>query len=266
MIRKAGDRSEWRVKMLLYGASDTGKTYTTSRLSQKYRTLILDVEGGSVSAPPNLVYCDFNDYKEVFRPETAEKYPSVMMKIDTYRESEEILGQLRRLPDRFDVIVIDSATELQRRCADFVKTKGTTVVPDLDTLTLQGWGSLGEKFRTTIRGFRDLRMHIVFTALEQSLNDGENGIARWMPLVEGRKTPFEMVGWMEVVGHAVKKEQKNKAGKVVAARIFRFHSNGRDEAKVRGGLLDDEMPADLISVFQRLLSQDAEAEDTARDC
>ena len=269
MIRKAGDRSNWMVKMLVYGASDTGKTYTTSRLSEQHKVLILDIEGGALSAPPNLIYCDFEDNKEVFDPTNAEKYPSLMMKISTYGEAEQTLAYLRRNPDRFDIVVLDSITELQRRCADFVKTKGTTVIADLDTLSLQGWGSLSEKFRTMIRGYRDLKSHVVFTALEQCLTDEESGLIRWMPLVEGRKTPFELVGWMEIVAHSTKRERKVTAegsgkvtaegsgSKLVTERLFRFHSNGREEAKVRGNLLEDEMPADLVKVFRQLLSQES---------
>lgn len=251
MIRKAGDREGWHIKMLLYGASDTGKTYSTSRLSEKYRTLILDVEGGHLSAPTNLPYADFSDVGEIAR--LPEQYPSGMVKIDTWEQAEGVLTALRRNPDRFEVIVVDSLTELQKRCADFVKSKQTTVIKELDTLTQQGWGSLFEKFRALIRGYRDLKSHVVFTALEQYETDDQVGTTRWMPYLDGKKVPFEVVGWMDIVGHAIKKEVRKSDGTTDVERIFRFISNGREEAKVRGGFLKVEEAPDLIKIFEKVL-------------
>jgi hypothetical protein len=254
MIRKAGDRSNWKVKLLLYGCSDSGKTYCSSRLSEKFRTIILDIEGGEISAPPELPYGEFSDAVELLKMENAEKYPSAMIKIATWEEFETMLGYLRRQQGRYDVVVVDSVTEAQKRCIDHVKAipKGLTVIQNLDALSLQGWGSLGEKFRFLIRGYRDLPCHVVFTAMEVNFQDEENGIIRWMPLLDGKKSPFELVGWMDIVGHAIKRERRTNEGRVVE-RIFRFHSNGREEAKVRGGLLDEEVPADLVKVFEKLL-------------
>ena len=265
MIRKAGDRSNWKVKMLLYGASDTGKTYTTSRLSEKYRTLILDIEGGEISAPLDLPYGDFVDAIELLKMDNAEKYPSAMVKIATWEEAEAMLGYLRRQNGRYDVIVIDSLTEMQKRCIDYVKAipKGLTAIPLLDTLSQQGWGCLAEKFRAIARGYRDLPCHVVFTALEVNFHDDEGGTVRWMPLLDGKKSPFEFVGWMKVVGHAVKRERQTTDKGRVIERVFRFHSNGREEAKVHGGLLEEETPADMIAVFEKLLGgvQNVDSED-----
>jgi hypothetical protein len=252
MIRKAGDRKDLRLKMLLYGASDTGKTYATSRLSLEYRTLILDIEGGHLSAPLDLAYADFEDIGEIVSD--IEKYPSAMVKIESWHQAEQMLSGLRRNPDRFDIIVIDSLTELQKRCVDWVKSKQTTVVKELDTLTLQGWSSLAEKFRAIMRGYRDLRNHVVFTALEHNSTDDQSGIVRWMPAFDGRKTPFEVVGWMDVVGHAIKKERRNNDGNVEIERMFRFVSNGKEEAKTRGGLLSAEEAPDLNEIFRKVLT------------
>ena len=252
MIRKAGDKEGWNIKMLLYGASDTGKTYATSRLSEKYRTLILDVEGGHLSAPTELPYADFADFGEMVR--FPDQYPSGMVKVDTWEQAEQILAGLRRNPDRFEVVVIDSLTELQKRCTDWVKSKQTTILRELDTLTLQGWGALCENFRTMVRGYRDLRSHVVFTALEQYSSDDQTGIVRWVPTFDNRKMPFEVVGWMDIVGHAIKREKRKNDGTTDIQRIFRFVSNGREEAKVRGGFLNEEEPPDLVKIFEKVLN------------
>jgi hypothetical protein len=266
MITDAGNKHKFMVKGLFYGAPGTGKTYSLTRLDG-FRHLIIDVEGGRMSAKPDLPYADdVSDFMEIWN--SPEKFPSAMVQIKSWEELTRTLKFFQqpknRDQDRFQVISIDSLTECQKKLIDHLRTMdgNTTLLQDkTQILTVQGWQALGVQFEIVYRGFRNLNTHILFTALEEHIQDENSGILKWLPMFERKKTPFEIAGWMGIVGRTYTKNPITaKSDSDVSYRV-RFRASPDNLCKCRGGALVDEL-LDLNPIFRILLGKEDKEEVT----
>lgn len=94
----------------------------------------------------------------------------------------------------FQSLVVDSITEIQRRCK--AALKGT------DAMKIQDWGSLLTEMDTIIRGMRDLTLHpvrplkvVVFIAESRA-----NQAGKLKPYMQGQ-IEVALPYWMDVVGY-----------------------------------------------------------------
>lgn len=113
--------------------------------------------------------------------------------IDRWETMESCYRHLRESQHDFTSIILDSITEIQRRCK--ANIKGATV-----KMEYQQWGDLLERMDGVIRGFRDLTLlpnsvrFVLFNA-ETVMKDG-----RWRPNMQGaiRDTlPY----WVDICGY-----------------------------------------------------------------
>jgi len=245
-IQKVGDMPRKRIKMLLHGMSDTGKTYLTSRLHlEGIRTLILDAEGGMRSATAETEVAEINALSDL---------------VEAYRF-------LRDSEHDYQCVVIDSITEVQLQIVnwlvrDYQSTGKGISNNELGTLEIGGWNALSEKFRHALRSIRDLPMDVVFTSLTRLTTKSDDGESMYLPMLYGSKTPFEVVGWMDFVGYTERKEvrKKDSEGKVFIEPSFaiRFRRGNQIFAKCRGGILDTYEKANLGQIFSKIRNADKE--------
>lgn len=152
------------LNMIIYGLTGAGKTQlagTASRFPGTSPTLFIDVEGGLLSLHGVDV--------DVARPKN-------------WTDIQEIYDYLYFENDRYNSVVIDSLTEMQRKLSmgfvmgelsetDYYSRLESSRPPDR-----QDWLRTGEQMRKFIRAFRDLayledpdrRVHVIMTALEKA--------------------------------------------------------------------------------------------------
>jgi len=110
---------------------------------------------------------------------------------DTMRR---VYSWLTQTPHDFKSVVLDSITELQRRCKQNISSDG--LIKGYD-----GWGQLLIQMDNLIRGFRDLTMApgpvqvVVFVAETREQN------GKWGPYMQGQ-IQVSLPYWVDICGYA----------------------------------------------------------------
>jgi len=133
-------------------------------------------------------------------------------------------------PRRYRTVIIDSLSELEAYC--FNQLLGITDSTRLDEETQSAEWSEYKKNHTMIlrvvRAFRDLPMHVIFTAAEQ-FNQDETKKYKYSPDLTG-KLSKKVQGFMDMVGYYV----AGKAGEETLRRLYVSPSGtGKYDAKHR---------------------------------
>jgi len=191
-LMRAGDinAADVHVKGFFYGPPGTGKTW-----------------GASTAPSPLILLTDQNGMTSIraSNPDALVVYCST---IETVREylTYAIKGDLKEYGVR--TIVIDSLTEVQRLFKDeIIRSKNAGAL-----FTIQDWGELTEKMRQFMRTLRDIKFHVICTALAQSERDETTGVRHTWPCFQGQKIPAEVAQYFNFVAFMVKHEDKDENG------------------------------------------------------
>ena len=111
---------------------------------------------------------------------------------------------------KYDTLVIDSLTEVQRLCKDDLTNKGRS------TMKLQDWGKLADFMRRFIRALRQIPKHIVCLALLETQFEESTGQRHLRPAFEGKKTSGEIAQFFNFVGFLYASQNKEEK------RTFRY--------------------------------------------
>lgn len=146
------------LKMVVYGKNKTGKTVFACTSEKK--TLLIDCnERGSASVRKN-------------------KNVSVY-EVMKWEDLDPIYWYLRSGNHDYEVVVIDTITMLATVCMKWVLKDDADRDFNRDPMTpdRRSWGKLGEALKETIIRFRNLPMHVIFTAQEKktTLEDDDDG-------------------------------------------------------------------------------------------
>lgn len=96
----------------------------------------------------------------------------------------------------FQSLVVDSITEIQRRCKFALKGS--------EAMRIQDWGTLLNRMDTIIRGMRDLTLHptnpigVVMFIAETRQSNG-----KWKPYMQGQ-IEVSLPYWMDIIGYLYK--------------------------------------------------------------
>lgn len=206
-------RRERYLKLLIYGNFGVGKTYlagTASEVESMQDVLIINAEAGdlTLSEFEGIDEISVRDFRTLGR---INEYLRQHCRArdegddDFLRESEAKLRGVEpddvETPRKYRTVIIDSLTELEAYC--FNQLLGITDTTRLDDETQSAEWSEYKKNHTmmqrVVRAFRDLPMHVIYTASEQYQQD-ETKRFKYSPDLTG-KLSKKIQGYMDMVGY-----------------------------------------------------------------
>jgi hypothetical protein len=183
------------ISILLHASSKIGKSTLTSTVP--FPLCVLDAEGGwrfikkrGFNGTPIRIK-QWNPSLE--EPPTYDGTWDVChVTISTWQDILNAYVRLTQQPHQFRSIVLDSISELQRKCKS--NLVGT------EQMKIQDWGTLLNQMDSVIRGFRDLNLLpgsvqcVVFIAETKFTND------KWRPYMQGQ-IGTTMPYWVDICGY-----------------------------------------------------------------
>lgn len=172
------------LKILVYGESGTGKTRfagSADEVPELRPVLLIDFEGGTET----LKSC----------------YPNVeQIRVTSWKQMQHVYDALHKDRHGYRTVVIDSLTEVQKFNMYNIMHDLATARPDLDPDVpgMREWGKSLEQIRRFVRGFRDLPMNVVFTALQREDKNQLSGRVTTLPSLPG-KGASEIAGFLDLV-------------------------------------------------------------------
>lgn len=135
------------LSLVVHGESGVGKSWLGD--SAPAPRLILDAEGGSRFTPsqPKVVWDPIQD-----APPT-EGIETVITFVRDFATMQRVYQWLNSGQHGFRSVILDSLTEIQKRCLD--------AIAGVNQPTQQDWGSLLRQMEALVREFRDLTIHPV---------------------------------------------------------------------------------------------------------
>ena len=178
-----------RLSILVHALSKKGKSTLSSTAPQPI--LVLDAEGSWRFIPVRQIFWDPVAGPP---PEYDGSWDVCIVTVNQWQTIELVYQWITQRPTIFTSVVIDSITEVQRRCKS--NLRGT------DAMKIQDWGVLLSRMDAVIRGYRDLCLMptssvrcAVFIAETRQANDG-----RWVPYMQGQisnSLPY----WVDLCGY-----------------------------------------------------------------
>lgn len=234
-------RRERYLKLLVYGNYGVGKTTlacTAAEVPSMQDVLMINAEAGDLSvADYDIDEITVQDFRTLGRINEYLKQHCKARDDDDEDRLKELEAAVRgcevkeiKKARRYTTVIIDSLTELEAYC--FNQLLGITDTTRLDDETQSAEWSEYKKNHTmmqrVVRAFRDLPMHVIFTASEQ-FNQDESKRYKFSPDLTG-KLSKKIQGFMDMVGYlAVGKE-----GEKTIRRLYVSPSpGGKYDAKHR---------------------------------
>ncbi len=242
-------RRERFLKLLIYGNYGVGKTTlacTANNVPSMKDVLIVNAEAGDLSVADfvGLDEVTVQDFKTLGRINEFLKQHCKAREEDDDDKLREMEAVLRgvdekdiKTPRRYTTVIIDSLTELEAYC--FNQLLGVTDTTRLDSeVQAAEWTEYKQNHTMmlrVVRAFRDLPMHVIFTASEQYQQD-ESKRMRFSPDLTG-KLSKKIQGFMDMVGYlAIGKE-----GEKTIRRLYVSPSPvGKYDAKHRYQAFNEE--------------------------
>ena len=172
--------------MLVYGDSGTGKTTlagSADEVPEMRPVLFVDIEGGTESL--------------------RHSYPNVeTVRVQNWKQMQDVYNVLHSGEHEYKTVVLDSLTEIQKFNMYNIMHDTIAKRPDLDpdVPSMREWGKNLEQMRRMVRGFRDLDMHTIFTALNMTDKDQKTGITTMQPSLSG-KLAKEVAAFLDIVAY-----------------------------------------------------------------
>jgi len=215
-------RRERYLKMLIYGNYGVGKTYlagTATEVESMKDVLMINAEAGDLSldAFEGVDAITVQDFRTLGRINEFLKQHCRARDEDDTATLAKLEASVRGIdvkdikkPRKYYTVILDSLTELEAYC--FNQLLGITDTTRLDEDPQSAEWTEYKKNHTmmlrVVRAFRDLPMHVIFTASEQFQQD-ESKRYKFSPDLTG-KLSKKVQGFMDMVGYlAIGKEGDN---------------------------------------------------------
>jgi phage nucleotide-binding protein len=189
-ILKAHERPPY-MNILFYGDPGVGKTRlagTADSVPEMRKVLFVDLEGGTLTL--------------------THTNPNVdIVRVKNWVEMQAVYDSLLAGNHDYSTVVLDSLTEIQKFnmyniMKDLIEFDSDR---DPDVPGMREWGKNLEQMRKFVRGFRDLPMHTVFTALMKNDKDKKTGLSQRKPSLSG-KLADDIAGFLDIVCYMYIKE------------------------------------------------------------
>lgn len=216
--------AEPHLKVLVYGRNGMGKTRFACTAP---KPLLIDIqEKGSQS---------------------VRKYSGVeVYEARSWKEVVWAYWYLKSADHPYESVVVDTLTGMQNICMTQVlkESEERDPIKDPKTASQRDWGKLAQLMKEQLLNFRNLPLHVIFTAQERTVdNEEEERIERVPDLSPGsRATATACVG---IIGHIYRKEKRwaAKGGK----------ERKKWETRMLVGPHDDFVTKDRTGVLGRIV-------------
>lgn len=174
------------INMLVYGNPGAGKTVlagSADDVPEMRPVLFIDIEGGTFSL--------------------RERNPEIdVVRVQSWRDMAKVYTELYNGQHGYRTVVLDSLTEIQKFSMYDIMRQLLKDHPDRDPEVpgMREWGKNIEQIRRLVRGFRDLPVNTIFTALAASDKDNKTGMVVTRPSLSG-KLAMEVGGFVDIVGY-----------------------------------------------------------------
>ena len=191
IVNAGKQKKQTTIKCLLYGDTGAGKSYLA--VTSPKPLVLLTEPNGQASIMHS------NPGADLIHITSAQMLGDVLNSITTSPEQWA----------KYDTIVIDSLTEVQRLCKDDLTNKGR------HAMKLQDWGKLADYMRRFIRVLRTIPKHIVCLALLETTFEEGTGTRYLKPAFDGKKTSGEIGQFFNFVGflYVAQNKDKNKTSR-----------------------------------------------------
>lgn len=237
-VKKLSDVKVPKLNVLIYGPPGHGKTYFTGTAIKATKLLILSAESGLLS---------LRKLTQDLAAKTGKPVDIDYIEVKKFGDIEAAFEELRfKNEGKYDAVAMDSLTEIQKVCMDSILEESKQ-----ETARIQDWGTLNNRMVAMIRGFRDLDMHFIVTALASNEKDEESQSFVTRPLLQG-KLQDTLAGYFDEVFYLHSKEVKDDKGQLTTKRWLQTTGSGKVQAKDRSGVLPRECPADFAWVLKEI--------------
>lgn len=222
-----------RIKALLYGVSGTGKTTMAATFP---RPVFLDLEGGMLSV---------REHKPLRYPADPNKdiktYPEVV-------QFYQLVAGYTPETAPFETIVIDSLNELQVLVTQYVVEKYTGVKRMYnDQLTMADYGKANRMFMQVTRLFLKLPYNIVFTAVSNQKESGDDDI-QISPKFVGKQVGPDIQRMMDMIGYCHAKRVQDGSSQHYVSFMITPQYIAKSRLKIR----DKDMPNNYSSLISSI--------------
>lgn len=231
-----------RMLMLIYGASDTGKTVlvgSSAAVPEMSPVCYVDINKGTAS----LSQFDFGkaDNAENLIPVKVEHYATGNEK----RRFTTVYAYLAANKGMFKTLVIDGLDDLQRLVEGEVRDKYGE-----NQDVRQFWGAVLEKMQNALRMIKDLNMHVLVTSHEMLHEDSDSGTSMIMPSLRG-SISRHVDGYFDTVGRLMVRKVDGKTVRVLHVGGSKKFI-GRDRFGTIGEMIDGQGPLVLEPTMQQI--------------
>ncbi len=205
--------------------------------------LFIDIEGGTESL--------------------RHSYPEVdTVRVTTWKEMQEVYNVLYEGGHGYKTIVLDSLTEIQKFSMMNIMNELVAKFPDRseDVPSMREWGINLEQIRRLVRGFRDLPMHTIFTALVREEKNQRTGAVTQQPSLSG-KMAGEVAAFLDIVVYYYVK-QVGSGDDAEFKRLLLTQKTDAQVAKDRSGKLPMVVEQPTMTDLFRLLTATPQEEAT----
>jgi len=218
--------------MLFYGVSGIGKTSLIKTLPEPSKVLVLDTESGLASLQKDGV-------EVAYKPLAYNDAGALLSEAERFEEFKKFTQYIQtpECTSRFNVLFVDSLTEIAQNIHRHMKEKHG------DGFKL--WGEYTAAMQDLIKFFRDLKHYtVIFTALEEYVEDKETGLASYFPSVGGRKVKDAILPAFDLVARMVVAEDDK--------RILVTKTTKKTQAKDRLGVLANPEEPNLTIIMKKM--------------
>jgi hypothetical protein len=172
--------------MLIYGKNGKGKTRFVATAPE---VLILDVNERGVRS--------------------ARHSGAHVLYVSRWEDLIYAYWYLRRGEHKFKSVAIDTLTMAQQLCMDQVLKEGVDRDPNRDPKmpAMRDWGKVTESMKSMVLNFRNLPMHVLFTAQERSV-ENEEGHVEEVTVDMSRGNRGIALGAVEIIGRIYQRKAR----------------------------------------------------------